>query len=699
LALALLFTVAGCSNRATESPSDFGRRLVNADTEPQNWMSTGRGYDETRHSPLTQINVDNVGRLGLAWSYDLDTDRGQEATPLVVDGVMYTTSAWSKVQAFDAASGKLLWQFDPKVSGADAAKSCCDVISRGPAYWDGMVYVGALDGRLIALDARTGKQVWSTLTVDNAQPYVITGAPRIIKGRVIIGNSGAERGVRGYVSAYDAKSGRMSWRFYTVPGEPGKADGAASDAAFAKFAARSWSGEWWTDQAGHGGGTVWDSMAYDPELDLLYIGVGNAGVWNPKYRSSGGGDNLFVSSILALRPETGEYVWHFQETPGDRWDYTATQHMVLAELKIGGRQRKVIMQAPKNGFFYILDRATGKFISGTPYVPNINWTTGLDKVSGRPTINPAALYEKTSKPFVAIPGTLGGHNWQPMAYNSQTGLVYIPVHETSTVLLNDPSYKALPNAFNGGVDLRGQALPDDPANKVAALKGYLLAWDPVAGKEVWRAANPTFDNGGVLSTAGNLVVQGDTEGFLNIYDARTGRKLWNFDAGSGIVAAPISWSAKGRQYISLVVGFGGGVALFGGEGAWGASGPRRNKSRVLTFALDGKASLPPREQTMQAPVGPPPQFANARMLEEGEQAFNRTCLMCHGPAAVSGGVLPDLRHSPAIADADTFFAIVHGGILGDAGMPSFKRSFTPAQIEAVRGYIISRARMDAKRGG
>src|SRR5262245_4889317 len=377
--------------------SDFGRRIVNADAEPQNWLSHGRTYDEARHSPLDQINDGNAARLGLAWAYDLDTNRGQEATPLVIDGTMYTTSAWSKVQAFDAVTGKLLWQFDPKVPGEVAVKACCDVVNRGAAYWDGRVYVGTLDGRLIALDAKTGRQVWSTVTVDQTKNYTITGAPRIVKGLVVIGNGGAEFGVRGYVSAYDAKTGKMKWRFYTVPGEPGKEDHAASDEVLARLAGPTWTGQWWKESGGGGGGTVWDSMAYDAELDLLYIGVGNAAQWNRSRRSPGGGDNLFVGSILALRPSTGEYVWHFQQTPGDMWDYTSTQHMILADMEVGGQRRKVLMQAPKNGFFYVIDRTNGKLISAEPYA-TVNWASSVDKQTGRPVLTAEADYGKTGKP-------------------------------------------------------------------------------------------------------------------------------------------------------------------------------------------------------------------------------------------------------------------------------------------------------------
>ena len=463
------------------SAADTGNRIARADQEQANWLTTGRTYDESRESPLSLINDGTIGRLGLAWSYDLDTDRGQESTPLAVDGVLYTTSAWSKVQAFDPVAGTLLWQFDPQVPRKTGVKSCCDSVNRGAAYWNGKIYVGTIDGRLIAIDAKTGKQIWSTVTVDQTKSYTIGGAPRIIKGRVIIGNAGADYAVRGYVSAYDAETGKLLWRFYTVPGEPGKKDGAASDAIMESLASKSWSGKWWSETGGGGGGTVWDSMAYDPDLDLLYFGTGNADYWNKLYRSPGDKDNLFTASIVAVKAETGEYAWHFQETPGDSWDYDATQNLILAELTFDGRPRKVLMQASKNGFFYVLDRATGKPISAKPFVP-VNWATGLDHESGRPNIVADAHYDKTGKLWAAQPGSIGGHNWQPMAFSKQTGLVYIPAQEVGGAYATEKDFKPRPVGVNLGVDFLQAGLPDD-AEKVkairAGMKGYLLAWDPV----------------------------------------------------------------------------------------------------------------------------------------------------------------------------------------------------------------------------
>ncbi|HMI93088.1 MAG TPA: PQQ-dependent dehydrogenase, methanol/ethanol family, partial [Polyangiales bacterium] len=443
-------------------PADVDEaRLVAAGEDCHNWLSHGRTYDEQRYSPLNLVDKGNVAKLGLAWSLDLDTDRGQEATPLVVDGVMYSTSAWSKVQAIDAQSGKLLWQYDPEVPGETGTKACCDVVNRGVAVWKGRVYVGTLDGRLVAIDAHSGKQAWSVVTVDQNKKYTITGAPRIIKGKVLIGNGGAEYGVRGYISAYDAESGALAWRFYTVPGDPSQ----PFEAPIMQQAAATWKGEWW--KLG-GGGTVWDSMAYDPQLNLLYIGVGNGSPWNQQLRSPGGGDNLFLSSVVALRPDTGEYVWHYQETPGESWDYTATQHIILADLPINGQTRKVLMQAPKNGFFYVLDRETGKLISAQPY-STVNWASSIDLATGRPVENPDARYADTNKPWFAMPGPYGAHNWQPMSFSPQTKLVYIPSQDVPFNYAVDPRYAVNPVAYNVGVDILQASTPTDEKGKAQLL--------------------------------------------------------------------------------------------------------------------------------------------------------------------------------------------------------------------------------------
>src|SRR5687767_7950288 len=437
---AVVFMTFGLAQQPSSRPVDDAA-LAAPESRQGDWLSYGRDYYEQRFSPLTEINDTNVGTLGLAWQFETATERGLEATPLVVDGVMYTTASWSVTYAVDARTGKQLWKYDPEVHRKYDQLACCDVVNRGAAFYKGKVYVGVLDGRLVALDANSGKVAWTATTVDQQQPYTITGAPRIAKGKVIIGNGGAEYGVRGYVSAYDAETGKLAWRFYTVPGDPAK--GFESPAMEA--AAKTWTGEWW--KLG-GGGTVWDSFSYDPELDLLYVGTGNGSPWNRRLRSPDGGDNLYVSSILALRPDSGELVWHYQTTPGETWDYTATQHMILTDLTIAGRVRKVLMQAPKNGFFYVLDRTTGELISAAPYT-EVNWATSIDMKTGRPVETGIARY---NKPEMIRPGPLGGHNWQPMSFNPKTGLVYIPAQHNAFGYADDPKFQIRDNAWNTGVD-------------------------------------------------------------------------------------------------------------------------------------------------------------------------------------------------------------------------------------------------------
>ena len=659
-------------------------RLTAADHEPDNWLSHGRTYDEQRFSPLSQITVGNVATLGLAWSLDLDTTRGQESTPLAVDGVLYSTSAWSKVQAIDAASGRLLWQYDPQVPGETGAKACCDVVNRGVGAWKGRVYVGTLDGRLVALDAKTGKEAWSVVTVDTTKKYTITGAPRIVKGKVLIGNGGAEFGVRGYISAYDAEDGKLAWRFYTVPGDPSQ----PFEAAILREAASTWKGEWW--KLG-GGGTVWDSMAYDPELDLLYIGVGNGSPWNQHLRSPGGGDNLFLSSIVALKPDTGEYVWHYQTTPGESWDYTATQHIVLADLALDGQPRKVLMQAPKNGFFYVIDRTNGKLISAQPFA-TVNWASGVDTKTGRPQTNPGALYGDTGKPWFAMPGPFGAHNWQPMSFSPQTHLVYIPAQDVPFAYGAPKTFAPNPMAYNTGIDPAVAGMPEDPkiqAQVVASVRGYLKAWNPVTQKEAWRVEQAGPWNGGVLSTGGGLVFQGDAAGAVNAYAADSGTKLWSFPAQTGVIAAPISYAVGGQQYVAVVVGWGGVFPLAAGEVSHKGS-LARNRSRVLAFRLGATGQLPA-ASPVEPPPKPPARFADPAKLAIGKIVYQAYCTVCHGDSAIGGGVLPDLRWSPILGSADAWRNVVLEGSHSKNGMVSFAQVLTPDLAELVRAYVVARA--------
>jgi quinohemoprotein ethanol dehydrogenase len=659
-------------------------RLRNADQEPGNWMSYGRTYNEQRFSPLKEVTDRNVGQLGLAWHYDLDTRRGQEATPVVIDGVMYFTSAWSKVFAVDGATGALIWTYDPKVPPEWSVNACCDVVNRGVAAWQGKVFVGTLDGRLIALNAKTGKLMWETLTIDRQFRFTITGAPRVVKGLVIIGNGGSEMGVRGYVSAYDAETGKMVWRFYTIPGDPSK----PFESPIFEKAAKTWSGEWW--KVG-GGGTVWDAIVYDPELDLLYIGTGNGGPWNEKYRNPKRGDGLFTCSIVALKPETGEYVWHYQEDPGDDWDYDSDEQIILADIVINGEPRKVLFHAPKNGFFYVLDRATGAVISAKPYT-RVNWASAIDTKTGRPIENDAVRYSRGHNAMVVTPGPVGAHSWQPMSYSPVTGLVYIPTQQAGFFYKSNPKFEQKSLGLNVGIDLVASGMPQDPKVKKAILEGVtgrLVAWDPIQQKQVWSVERPMPWNGGVLSTAGNLIFEGTADGHFEAYRADTGEKIWSFATQTGVMAGPVSYQAKGEQYIAVLSGWGGVFPLAAGEVALKA-GRRPNIGRMLAFKLGASASLPPKQELEMPELNPPKSTASAATIENGKELYQRYCSMCHGDVAVSGGVLPDLRYSAALSN-DQWTEIVLGGLLQPNGMVSFKNELSHKDVEAIRAYVISRA--------
>ena len=670
------------TSSARTAPIDDAR-LRNTGPETANWLMYGRTYEDHRFIPLNQIDERSIGRLGLAWSTDFGTTRGLEATPLVEDGILYASGVWSVVQAIDAKTGKTLWRYDPKVDRRRALFICCDAVNRGVALYRGKVYFGTLDGRLIALDQRSGAKVWEISTADSARPYAISGAPRIAKGMVVIGNAGAEYGVRGYISAFDAETGKLRWRSYTVPGDPAK--GFESKAMEA--AAKSWNGEWW--KVG-GGGTAWEGIVYDPALDLLYFGTGNPTAWYRALR--GKGDALYTASIIAVRASDGQIVWHFQTTPGDNWDYDATQPLMQAELSIGGRMRKVIMQANKNGFFYVLDRATGEFISGKPFVSGVNWATGLDP-KGRPIESKTFL--ESTKPVIVSPHPDGAHNWNPMAFSPVTGLVYIPAKAGSHMLhVPDTKWTYNPDKNNIGMDDFYEGPLSDQERALPPARGQLVAWDPVRQRATWRASFPTASGGGVLATGGNLVFQGRADGILAAYRASDGKQVWSFDAGTGIMAPPVTYQVDGVQYVSVLAGWGGPTGLFNPTG-WGRMKP--GFGRLLTFRLDGKTAFKPLAFGHPAPP-PMPDFpeASAETIHQGDLLYGANCAGCHGLNAVAGP-LPDLRYARK-ETLEGIEQIVLGGSRATLGMPSFAKILKTEQVRAIRAFIVSRARIAATAG-
>lgn len=669
-------------------------RLLEADAEPGEWLVNGRDWRGTYNSPLRQIDVATVPRLGFAWSHDLDTERGLEATPIVVDGIMFTSGNWGRVYALDARTGKLIWSFVPDVDGQYGRYACCDVVNRGVAVWKGRVYVGSLDGWLYALDAGTGKVQWKADTfIDRKRPYTITGAPQIAGDVVVIGQGGADfADARGYVSAYDLATGKLRWRFFTVPGDPRKPPEHPELAQ----AGRTWSPDsLWSSG---GGGTPWDGMAYDPVLDLLYVGTGNAAPYAWHDRSPGGGDNLFLASILAIRPKTGRLAWYYQTVPGERWDYTATQKMVLADLTIAGRKRQVLMQAAKNGFFYILDRHTGALISANAYSP-VNWASRIDLKTGRPVLTGRGDYEHS--PALVYPAASGAHNWQPMSFDPQTGLVYIPVIEGAMIYAKGYDLKARSLAERWNVN--GVFVEDYPAAGIPELalpplakvlkgetpprrRGVLKAWDPVAGKVIWEAPAPTFWEGGVLSTGGGLVFQGSSSGELVVRDARDGRVLKRIETGSSIMAAPMSYSVEGVQHVAVMAGYGGAAGWAYPEKS--AAYRYGNKGRILAFRLGGPDVPKPAVVSDTPMPRPPRQVGSAADIRNGARLFASQCSRCH--ANVARGLVPDLRRMAA-GTHGAFDEIVLRGALQGSGMGRFDDVLSEADAHAIHAYLIDEA--------
>ena len=599
---------------------------------------------------------------------------------------MYVSGAWNLVHAIDAATGALLWRYDPEVSRPwVAAHACCDAVSRGVAVADGKVLAATLDGRLLALDAMSGSLLWETLTIDKDKPYTITGAPRVVNGKVLIGNSGADYGVRGYLSAYDVASGALAWRFYTVPGDPAR----PQESAALERALATWSGEEWVVTGG--GGTVWNSMAYDPELNLVYFGTGNGTPWSREQRSPGGGDNLYLSSVIAVDADTGAYAWHYQTTPGESWNYSAVESLVLTELEFDGRPRKVLIQAPKNGFFYVLDRATGELLSAEPYIP-LNWASHVDLETGRPVEYPYARYRDEGR--LVVPGPSGGHSWYPMAYSPVTGLAYIPALSVPGYYHQHGAYSYKEGFQNTGIEegvTNFKALNPQGERQKIRFGTWLAAWNPATQSEAWRVELPDL-GGGTLVTAGNLVWQGQGTGEFAAYRADTGDQRWSFDAGTTIMPGPVSYAVDGEQYIAVLAGRGGGSGLVGGPMARRWSGVV-NENRVLAFRLGGEAELPAArriEQVVDVPAELLAEAEDAERVARGKQLYDQYCYMCHGVEAMSGGVIPDLRFASA-ATWRGWNDIVIGGVREQQGMRSFAGVMDEEGAEAIRAYLIGRA--------
>ncbi|MGR8950012.1 MAG: PQQ-dependent dehydrogenase, methanol/ethanol family, partial [Gammaproteobacteria bacterium] len=624
----------------------------------------------------------NVDRLGVQWSIDLANDRALVATPLVVDGVIYFTGSYSVARAVDARTGKILWEYDPQSikHAGDRLRVMWDQ-NKGPAIWKDKLIISTIDGRLVGLNRHTGEKVWETLTIDPRRGYYITGAPKVFKGKVLIGNGGTEvSAARGYVTAYDADTGEQAWRFWIVPGNP--ADGFENETM--EMAAKTWTGEWWKHG---GGGNAWHGFTYDPEFDTVYVGTGNGSPWNQKIRSPGGGDNLFLCSIVALNPDTGEYKWHYQTVPGETWDYNSNMDIVLADLKYGEQTIKALLHAPKNGFFYVINRANGELLSAEK-LAKVTWASHVDLKSGRPVELPGARYEDGEE--LVWPSPIGAHNWHAMSYNPETGLTYIPTLEMPGMWIDKGidfvAWKSPDLFVDTGTEFGSDSVPKDFGD------ASLVAWDALQGKKVWERELPRAWNPGTMTTAGDLVFQGRADGLFVAYDAISGETLWEIDLGHGISSPPVTYTLDGKQYISLLVGWGGVGLILGEQASQHGWKYGVHPRRLYTFALDAKGkvpALPP--PTFAAPIDPNDFTIDEEKASYGQKVYSKACFMCHGGGAVAGGMAPDLRESQIVLSPQAFRSVVSDGAKQSLGMPKFPRLGEP-ELESLSHYIRKMAR-------
>ena len=671
-------------------------RLANADAEPDQWLANGRDAGGTYFSPLSAINTGNVSRLGLAWEHKLGTRRGLEATPLMVDGVLYSSGTFGRVYALDAATGAEIWTYDPEVDGQYGRYACCDAINRGLAVWHGRVYAGSTDGYLHAIDAASGRRIWKVDTLPARSPkapYTLPSAPVIAGDVVIVGSSGADfAGVRGYVAAYDVDTGAFRWRFYTVPRDPKKGPQDQPDLV---ATIKTWAPRHDWNQGS--GGAVWDGISYDSKLKLVFFGTANVAPYDFKQGGQAGKNELYTASIVAVHAETGRLAWYYQTTPGDHWDYDSTQKLILTDLDLGSGPRPVLMQASKNGYYYVLDRATGKLLSVNNYA-YVNWSKGIDPRTGQPIPSATANYNKQAK--LVFPANVGAHSWQPMSYDPLTRLTYIPTIESGMVYLNSEDLRG--GLVEGNFMVQGFPADDyDPValqNLYGSLpplealdkglpketsQGYLRAWDPVRQKLAWQVKTASNWDGGVLSTAGGLVFQGDSAGNFNVYNAQDGTRLKTIPIGTGIMAAPSTYRIGNQQYVVFMAGFGGNMVNFALHKEHAAFN-YDNESRIIALKLDGDAvPLPPALHPEPFPK-PPTQDGSKAAIARGEVLYNRFCGRCHqlGP-----GVLPDLRRLPP-AMHDVFYNIVLKGLFKNLGMGQWDDVLSRQDAEAIHAYIV-----------
>ena len=660
-------------SRVINSPSD----------EPGSWLTYGQNFKEQRFSELTQINTDTIARLGLAWTAQIgDYNMRMQGTPLVVDGVMYVSNGWSVIYALDATTGEEIWKYDPEVDRSYIRLACCGPAhNRGVAVYEGKVFVGTFDGRLIAVNAETGEEVWDvdTWIPEGLGRFNITGAPRAAAGKVYIGQGSGESGHRrGYVTAYDADTGEVSWRFFLVPGDPSQ----PFEHPEMELAAQTWGGEWWKYG---GGGTAWNSLVYDEEFNSLYIGVGNGAPWPREIRSPGGGDDLFLSAIVSVDVETGRMNWYYQTTPGDNWDYSSAMDMALGEIEFGGEMRKVVLQAPKNGFFYVIDREDGELLRALPYTEGIDWATHVDMETGRPVENPDVVYE--SEPQWIMPANSGAHNWEPQSWDNELGLMYFYYHDIANFYSLDEGF-----VETGEYEIRERGLSlgwgegeyrrrlIEEAGPRPESQAYIGAFDPITGGYKWRHELESDYNGGVVATRGGLLFHPEGTGEFSARDTDDGEILWRYSAPGTFRSTSVMTYQVGRdQYVATMMNGNRAIDLGG---------------TVLAFKLDGNLDLPiPDIVQATVPELPDGDFG-VDQISEGDDIYHAQCASCHGGIGIPNEVAivaPDLRLM-TLSTHDEMSDIVIGGSRADRGMPEFRDAITSDQLESIRAFVVEQAR-------
>lgn len=688
-----LLALAGCSG--------LGGGKADTSLAADNWSTTGGDSGKSHYSTLKDINAGNVAQLGLAWQAELGTGRGLEATPIVIDGIMYTSGVAGRAYAYDAATGKQLWAFEPQVDMQVNRTACCDMVNRGVAVAKGKVFVVSLDGWMYALDAKTGAVVWKADAVETrTRGDNSTGAPEVAGDVVVIGNAGAEYDTRGYVSAFDIETGKLAWRFHVVPSDPAK---GPQESPALEAAVKTWSPKSRWDVGG--GGAPWDAINYDPETGYVLVGTGNGGPYSVQKRSPGGGDNLYLSSIVALDPKTGELKWHYQETPGDSWDFTATQPMILTHMTIDGKDRSVILHAPKNGFLYVIDRATGKLIRANALV-RMNWANGVDMKTGRPNLTPEHS-DYTNGPKIVFPSTTGARNWHPATYDPETGLYIGSVQDMGNVIYTTPGAKPYQKKmlnndaslfFTPDLVAILKTLPPPLAKQIEALPEMdwvrkdgggtqLRAIDPLTGKTKWAYKLGGWqDRAGALATAGGLVFQGSVDGHFRVFDKATGKVLKDIDTGTAILAAPMTYRVGGVQYVAVMAAWGGGGYPY--VPPYSATYKRGNAGRILVFKLGGgpvpiPAELPPIEVAAAPPAQAP--GVTPATIAMGQTLFFGNCALCHSNQLRS--ITPDLRRMNE-GTHKVFNEIVLKGLLLLNGMPRWDDRLTETDVNAIHAYLI-----------